>query len=88
MRIVPTPPFHSVLPCRHTNADKHWFSRYTRTNERRESAPEGDFERDEIRAVGLTSDMDRWLMPEDFVWELNRAAQLATRRARQAATHD
>lgn len=35
--------------------------------------------------VGLTSDMDRWLIPEDFVWELNKAAQFAARKARQAA---
>lgn len=38
-------------------------------------------------AVGLTSDIDRWLIPEDFVWELNKAKYLATREARQAATH-
>lgn len=86
LRTVPIPPFHTVLPCWHTNADKDWFARHSQVNEG-ESTPEGGFELDEMQAVGLTSDIDRWLMPDDLVWELNKAAQLAARKARQAATH-
>jgi hypothetical protein len=53
-------------------------------NEGGEPLPECDPEYDEMRAVCLSSDVDRWVMPKDFVWDLSRAGRLAARRARQA----
>ena len=54
-------------------------------NEGGEPLPERDPEYDEMRAEYLSSDMDRWVMPKDFVWDLSRAERLAARRARHAA---
>ena len=63
--------------------DKDWFSKYSLGGQR--SIPEDDLEHDLMRATCLTPDADRWVMPNDFIWELGKAVRLAARKERQAA---
>jgi len=45
-----------------------------------------DLEHDEVRALCLTQDTDRFVFPEDFVWEISEAAH-RMRKAQKATCH-
>jgi hypothetical protein len=70
VRIGPTPPLEEVLPCKHEPVEKAWFSMHSRTERGSEPLSE-----DSEQSQFVTQDLDRVVIPEDFVWEINEARQ-------------
>ena len=71
--LVPIPPFERVLPCRHADADYFWFSDRNQVERQGDAPPEDIPECDGARAVCLMQDVERFVIPEDFVWNIEKA---------------
>lgn len=64
--------------------EKFWYSNHGEGEEEGETLPDDVLEHDE-RALCLTRGMDRYVIPEDFVWDISKAVQFAMNGAQQAA---
>lgn len=67
MPSVPVPPFESALPCWHKCVEDSWFSGDRLVGGLDEDLADG----------GLERDVDRYVIPEGFVWDVQKVMRAA-----------
>lgn len=82
---VPLPPLETVLPCRHTCVEDNWFSKRG-YSEGPDKYPSTGVSEHNIQQSGLMQDIDQFIIPESFVWNLDEEVRRHERRLLRLAT--
>lgn len=81
---VPLPPLETVLPCRHACVEDKWFSRRG-SSEGADKYPSTGVSEHSVQQSGLMQDIDQFIIPESFVWNLDEEIRRHERRMYQLA---